>query len=85
VKPFQESSYLVTTGAYRICRHPMYLGFALILVGLSTLMGSVTPFLVVPPFIALIETTFVRVEEEMRAATFGDAWRGYKARVRRWI
>jgi protein-S-isoprenylcysteine O-methyltransferase Ste14 len=24
VKPFQRSSALVTNGAYRICRHPMY-------------------------------------------------------------
>jgi protein-S-isoprenylcysteine O-methyltransferase Ste14 len=52
VKPFEESSALVTTGAYGICRHPMYLGFALILVGLALLMGSLGPFVVVPLFVA---------------------------------
>jgi protein-S-isoprenylcysteine O-methyltransferase Ste14 len=85
VKPFEQSSALVTTGAYRICRHPMYLGFALILAGLAILMGTVTPFGVVAVFVALIETKFVRVEEKTMADTFGDAWRAYEARVRRWI
>jgi protein-S-isoprenylcysteine O-methyltransferase Ste14 len=85
VKPFEESSSLVTTGAYRICRHPMYLGFALILGGLATVLGSVTPFVVVPEFIALVETTFIGAEEKMLEATFGDAWRAYKAKVGRWI
>jgi len=85
VKPFEPSSALVTSGAYRVCRHPMYLGFTLILLGLATLMGTVTPFAVLPAFVALIETTFVRAEERTMEATFGDAWRAYKLRVGRWI
>jgi protein-S-isoprenylcysteine O-methyltransferase Ste14 len=85
VKPFERSSAMVTTGAYGICRHPMYLGFALILMGLAMLLGSVTPFVIVPAFVALIETKFVRVEEQMMAAAFGENWRSYAARVGRWI
>lgn len=30
VKPFEESSALVTSGVYSISRHPMYLGFVLL-------------------------------------------------------
>lgn len=85
VKPFEKSSALVTTGAYRLCRHPMYLGFALILLGLASLGGATTPFLVVPVFVGVLETRFVRAEERMMEAAFGDAWRAYKARVGRWI
>ncbi len=85
VKPFEKSSSLVTTGAYRVCRHPMYLGFVLILSGLATLMGSVTPFVLVLAFVVLIERTSIRVEEQMMAATFGEAWREYAARVGRWM
>ena len=29
VKPFEESTALVTSGVFRISRHPMYLGFVL--------------------------------------------------------
>lgn len=85
VKPFQRSSSLVTTGAYRLCRHPMYLGFTLILVGLAMLLGTVTPFVVAPLFVWCIETAFIRPEEDMLEARFGDAWRTYKTHVRRWI
>lgn len=85
VKPFEESSALVTTGAYRISRHPMYLGFTLILVGIAVVMGTAVPFVVVAVFVVHMETAFVRVEENMMEARFGDEWRRYKARVRRWI
>jgi len=85
VKPFEESSALVTTGAYGICRHPMYLGATFILLGLGVILGCATPFVVIPVFVALIETRFVRVEEQMMEDRFGDAWRDYKARVGRWL
>lgn len=85
VKPFEESAALVTTGAYGICRHPMYLGGALILLGLGVILGCATPFVVIPVFVALIETRFVRVEERMMEHQFGSAWRDYTARVSRWL
>ena len=44
-----------------------------------------TPFLVVPAFVALMELVFIRVEEQMMDARFGPAWRDYKKEVRRWL
>lgn len=85
VKPFQESTELVTGGAYGISRHPMYLGYVLILAGVAVMLGSVTPFLVVPVFAVLMEVVFIRVEERMLEESFGEAWVGYKDAVRRWI
>ena len=85
VKPFEESTALVTSGTYAISRHPMYLGFALLLLGLAICLGTLTPLLVVPLFVALMEVIFIRVEEQMMDATFGPAWRDYKKKVRRWL
>ena len=85
VKPFQVSTALVTTGAYRICRHPMYLGMVLMLIGLALLLGSVSPFLAVIIFALLMELIFVRAEEQMLEKEFGERWLVYKQRVRRWI
>ena len=85
VKPFEKSAVLVTTGSYAISRHPMYLGFVLILLGIAIFMGSLTPFLPVLLFAILMELVFIRVEERMMAAEFDDAWLAYKANVRRWI
>ena len=85
VKSFQESSALITDGVYRFSRHPMYLGFVLILFGLSLLLGSISPYIVVMVFAILMDVVFIRVEERMLEAKFGDAWKAYKSKVRRWI
>lgn len=43
VKPFEESTALVTDGVFRFSRNPMYLGMVLILSGVVLLAGSTTP------------------------------------------
>lgn len=85
IKPFQESKTLVTTGIFRFSRNPMYLGFALILVGAAILLGSLTPFFVIPVFVILTEKQFIISEEIMLERTFGTAFLDYKRRVRRWL
>jgi len=85
VKPFQESTRLITDGVFRISRHPMYLGFVLILVGVAILLGSLTPWVIVPIFATLMEVVFIQVEERMLAEKFGSDWTAYKKKVRRWI
>lgn len=85
VKPFQESTTLLTDDVYRRSRHPMYLGFVLILVGLAVLLGSLTPFIIVPVFAIVMDRVFIVVEERMLTDRFGQAWLDYKAKVRRWV
>jgi protein-S-isoprenylcysteine O-methyltransferase Ste14 len=85
VKPFQESTTLVVNGVYGVSRHPMYLGFVLVLVGVAILLGSLSPWLVVPIFVVLMEVVFIQIEERMLANKFGPAWEDYKRKVRRWI
>jgi len=85
VKPFEKSAVLITGGVFRISRHPMYLGFVLILAGIAILMGSLRPYLVIVAFTVLMDKIFIRAEEVILEETFGEAWRKYKKRVRRWI
>jgi len=85
VKPFEESTALITTGVFRISRHPMYVGMVLILIGIAVLMGSLTPYAVIPVFAVLMEVVFIRVEERMLEEKFSEAWLVYKEKVRRWI
>jgi protein-S-isoprenylcysteine O-methyltransferase Ste14 len=85
VKPFQESSALITSSVYRISRHPMYLGFVPLLMGVAILLGSLSPWVIIPIFIVLMEGLFIRVEEQMLDAKFGAAWLGYKRKVQKWI
>ncbi len=74
VKPFEASTTLITTGVFRISRHPMYLGFVLILLGVAVMPGSLTPWLVIPIFVILIDRVFIQAEERMLAEQFGQGW-----------
>ena len=85
VKPYQESSSLVTGGVFQISRNPMYLGMVLILIGIAVLLRSLSPLLVVIPFAILIDQIYIRVEEQMLTEKFGAKWQAYKAKTRRWL
>ena len=85
VRPFQDSSVLVTTGPYRFTRNAMYLGMVLMLVGIGVLLGSTTPLAVVPLFVAVITRRYIAVEERIMSARFGAEYDAYRARVRRWL
>lgn len=85
IKPFEESTALVTEGLYQVSRNPMYLGMVLILAGVAILLGSLTPFGVIPVVIVLLDRNFIRFEEQRLAQTFGPRWVDYRRRVRRWV
>ena len=85
VKPFEVSTTLITNSAFQVSRHPMYLGFVLILLGVAVLLGSLTPNLVIPIFAILMDRVFIQVEVQMLEEQFGETWLAYRAKVRRWI
>lgn len=83
--PTQASTAVVSDGPFRYSRNPIYVGFAIILVGFGLLMNSwwFVPVLVVVIFV--INTQVITYEEAYLEHKFGDEYRQYKARVRRWI
>jgi protein-S-isoprenylcysteine O-methyltransferase Ste14 len=85
IRPYLPSSALVIAGPYRFTRNPMYLGMAGVLLGAAIYMGSITPFVVIPGFMALITERFIVAEEAKLEAAFGRDYLDYKARVRRWL
>ncbi len=85
IKPFDEATALVTGGFYRFTRNPMYMGMFLLLLGVAFLMGSVGALLPIPVFVLIIRNNFVLGEERFMEAAFGQQYRDYKMRVRRWL
>ncbi len=85
VKPFEPSTALITDGIYKYSRNPMYLGMILTLIGVALLMGSLTPYSIIPVFIIIIDRTFVRPEEINLGRQFGRMWIEYQDNVRRWL
>ena len=81
----ESSSSLVTSGVYTVTRNPMYLGFAFLLLALALYLASYWSLLIVAGFVIYLDQFQIRPEEKALAETFGQAFRNYQARVRRWI
>ncbi len=63
----------------------MYLGGALIFLGLAILLGSALPFLVIPVMFWLVTMHFIQHEERDMERQFGSQYLEYKRKVRRWL
>ena len=85
VKPFRPSRLVVDEGLYRLSRHPMYLGFLALLGGVAVLAGTLLPLAVFVVMVWLFTAHFVIPEERHMEEQFGEEYRAYKARVRRWL
>ena len=85
LRPDETPSLLVTDGFHRYSRNPMYTGMLISLVGGFVMLGSATPVLLIPLFFWCIRTRFIAYEEQMLEWRFGDEYRAYKRRVRRFL
>ena len=85
IPPNLPTTALVVDGIYRRTRNPLYLGATLVYLGLSVAAGSFWAIGLVIPLLGVINTGVIAREERYLERKFGDAYRTYKARVRRWI
>jgi protein-S-isoprenylcysteine O-methyltransferase Ste14 len=83
--PFRPSSALVTTGPYRFSRNPMYVGLTLLYAGVAIWVNTVWPLLFLPVILIVLHYGVVVREEAYLERTFGDEYRHYARRVRRWL
>ena len=80
----QRSTSVVTHGVYGLTRNPMYLGLALMLLGLAVYLASPWALLGPVVFVTYITRFQIQPEERALAARFGTGYAAYCARVRRW-
>jgi len=85
IPPTMPTTALVVDGIYGRTRNPLYLGTTLIYLGLSVAAGSLWAIGLLVPLLWVINVGVVKREERYLERKFGDAYRAYKARVRRWI
>jgi len=83
--PAKPTSALVIGGPYRFTRNPMYVGMATLYCGGTLLLNDPWPLAFLPPVMALVQRRVIAREEAYLERKFGDVYRAYKARVRRWI
>jgi protein-S-isoprenylcysteine O-methyltransferase Ste14 len=66
-------------------RHTLPPTFFVIAIGIAIILGTLSPFLAVIAFAVLLDRRFISAEERMLEETFGERFRAYRQRVRRWI
>lgn len=85
IVPHHPVSALITTGAYRWSRNPMYTGLAIAYLGGALLAGSWWPVVLFPAVILCVVWLVIRPEERYLGERFGQTYADYCARVRRWL
>ena len=85
VDPTAGAKRLATDGIYAVTRNPMYLGAVIAFIGLGIARGS-SWLLILTSFMPLALQRLAIVREEAHLESrFGDDYRRYKSRVRRWL
>ena len=72
----------VTTGPYRLVRHPIYLGLALLAMGEALAFGSWPAFFIVLYGIVPTFAWRARAEEKLLSRTFGECYAVYRQRTK---
>jgi protein-S-isoprenylcysteine O-methyltransferase Ste14 len=85
IKTFDRPDVLVTGGLFAISRNPMYLGFAVALVGWAIALGSIIGWAAPLLFLLAADRWYIPFEEVLMQQTFGDDYQIYRRRTMRWI
>lgn len=82
---FRDPDKLITDGVFSFSRNPMYLGFTLTLAGAALLLNTVSALIGPLVFFAVANLWYIPREERIAENLFGEPYRAYRARVRRWL
>ncbi|MHC3747446.1 methyltransferase family protein [Stutzerimonas stutzeri] len=85
VNPYGKPAKLLEEGPFRFSRNPIYLADSLIYLGIALLWASLWPWLLFPAVIVTMQRGVIVHEERLLIQLFGDDYRAYCARVRRWL
>lgn len=83
--PIRPSTALVTDGVYGFTRNPIYLGMSCVLAGIGLALRDVWFLPLVTLAVFAVSSLAISREELYLEAKFGEAYRLYRARVRRWL
>jgi protein-S-isoprenylcysteine O-methyltransferase Ste14 len=76
---------LAVDGIYRWSRNPLYLAMTFMYVALAIAAGSAWATILLIPLLVMMNIGVISREERYLEREFGDAYRAYKSRERRWL
>jgi len=85
VNPSRPTTRLVVTGPYRFSRNPMYLARTFLYLGLGLMVNALAILAALVPLLLVMHYGVIKREECYLEAKFGETYRQYRGRVRRWV
>jgi len=85
VDPRRPTTAIVTTGLFRFSRNPLYVGLTLMYLGLTLVFNTWWAIVLLVPLLMTMHRGVVQREERYLEQKFGEAYRQYRSRVRRYL
>ncbi len=85
VFPTQPALALVTDGPFHYTRNPLYIAASGVYLGVALWVDGLVPLLLFPLVVTLLHYAIVLPEERYLETKFGESYRTYRSRVRRWL
>lgn len=85
INPYRPVETVVTAGAFRLSRNPLYIGLDLILLGLALVLDSLWGVAALLAIVVVMHYGVILPEERYLEERFGEPYRRYRAAVRRYL
>lgn len=85
VRPWQPSTAIVADGVYGFTRNPMYLAMTLAYLAIALAADSGVTLILLVTLLLIVRYGVIAREERYLEGKFGNEYRRYKAKVRRWL
>jgi protein-S-isoprenylcysteine O-methyltransferase Ste14 len=85
VDPTLPTNAIVTSGPFRFSRNPLYLGLTVMFLGLTLAMNTWWGIIAMIPLAAVMHSAVILREERYLEEKFGEGYRQYRTRVRRYL
>ncbi|MGH7555863.1 MAG: methyltransferase family protein [Longimicrobiales bacterium] len=85
ILPVRPATALVTSGPYRFTRNPMYLGLVFLYLAIALWFDVAWALILLPVVVIIVQLAVITREEAYLERRFGEDYRAYRRRVRRWL
>src|SRR5262245_23101196 len=85
VDPLLPSTAVVTSGPYRFSRNPLYVGLAIVYLGLTLTFDAWWGIVLLALVLIVMHLGVIQREERYLERKFGDGYRQYRSAVRRYL
>jgi len=83
--PGHPTNKIVKTGVFSISRNPLYLGGAIVFLGIALMLNILWTLVTLLLSIIICHYVLIIPEEQYLAAKFGEEYKEYVASVHRWL